>query len=216
MMIAFEGPDGSGKTTQLRLVADRLLSMGASYATVPGCSSSPIGRYIRECLSGRVHTSPQEMQALYTADRMARDEELRSESAIGSVLLADRWTLSAYVYGSLDCDTLATKNERLQWLAKINESVIRPSVYVVVNVEPEIAIERVAKRVGKQPIEIYENAETLRRICASYRDRSIVPAALRWFGARPHVLMFESTREHTPESMHEEVWRQLAPILAIG
>jgi dTMP kinase len=61
MLITFEGPDGSGKTTQLALLVDFLAGLGYSVVRVREPGGTAIGEQIREVLH---HTGNQEMQPL--------------------------------------------------------------------------------------------------------------------------------------------------------
>ena len=54
VLIAFEGIDGSGKSTQIRLLAERLREKRISFYTTMEPSDAPIGSMIRQILTGRM------------------------------------------------------------------------------------------------------------------------------------------------------------------
>jgi len=159
--IAVEGPDGSGKSTQV----ERLLEHYGG-ELVPGCSASPIGRLVRRGLSGEEPLDPVEMQCAYTADRLARDAGIWEMKNAGRCLVADRWTMSALVYGALHLEDKRKAAAHTQWLLRINAPVVSPTVYVVLKASPTTLVLRMAKR-DKKP-EIYERPELVERVAERY------------------------------------------------
>jgi thymidylate kinase len=108
-----------------------------------------------------------ELQCAYTADRLARDHYLR-ETGAHNHLFFDRWTMSALVYGGLHIDDCSAELASYrQWLLKINESVMRPDFYIVLQVSPSVAFERINARPGHK--EIFERKEIFGRIARSYQ-----------------------------------------------
>jgi thymidylate kinase len=198
MMIAIEGPDGSGKTT----VVDRLLRhLGGHGLHVPGCSDSPIGRLVRRGLSGMEPLNALEMQCAYTADRLARAPGLRRDAVPGVNHVCDRWTMSALVYGALHLDHPAEISAHREWLAEINAPVVRPDLYVVLLAPPGVISERLRKRTGIP--EIYEREDLLRKISRGYEE--VVRTADRWFGGSVAVVDSRGTPDETWEQVLAEV-----------
>jgi dTMP kinase len=101
LFITFEGPDGSGKSTQIELVARHLSGLGYSvYATrEPG--GTAIGDQIRDVLHD-VHNTEMTARAeilLYSASRAQLVEQvIRPRLAQGQVVLCDRYADSTYAY----------------------------------------------------------------------------------------------------------------------
>lgn len=96
-----EGPDGSGKSTQVRLLKDRLLADGydVEVARQPGGSS--LGEPIRELLlkTREVILSPRAELGLFLADHAQFVQEVvRPALQAGKVLLCDRYINSAIAY----------------------------------------------------------------------------------------------------------------------
>jgi dTMP kinase len=166
--LAIEGPDGTGKTTQV----ERLLKQFQGSVLVPGCSRSPIGKLVRRGLSGEEPLDPFEMQCAYTADRLARDGTIRNLLEDGTLLVADRWTMSALVYGALHLEDRHDVREHRSWLFEINAPVAVPDLYVVLLATPECIFDRLQKRFtadgGKR--EVYERDDLVRKAVAGYKD----------------------------------------------
>ena len=103
--ITFEGLDGSGKTTQLRRLADWLVSSGHSVVTLRQPGSTPLGDRLRTVLvdsrseSALGQLSPLAEMALMFADRAQAIAEIIAPALdAGSIVLCDRFTDSSEAY----------------------------------------------------------------------------------------------------------------------
>ena len=103
--ITFEGLDGSGKTTQLRLLAASLTAAGHSVVTLRQPGGTVLGDRIRSILlDSRSEDSlgviaPSTELALMFADRaQAIDRIIQPALAVGSIVLCDRFTDSSEAY----------------------------------------------------------------------------------------------------------------------
>ena len=101
IFITFEGIDGSGKTTQLRILAERLRQAGRTVVEAVEPGGTEIGRQIRAILlDGRnTQLTPRAELLLYFASRAQNVEEaIRPALAAGQIVLCDRFTDSTLVY----------------------------------------------------------------------------------------------------------------------
>lgn len=99
--ITFEGLDGSGKSTQMRLFAQRLRSAGHSVVETAEPGGTRIGGAIRSILLNPENhdLSPTAEMLLYFAARAQNvDELLLPALDRGEIVLSDRWTDSTYTY----------------------------------------------------------------------------------------------------------------------
>ncbi len=103
--ITFEGLDGSGKTTQLRRLADFLAASGHTVVTLRNPGSTPLGDRIRSILldsrseSALGQITPLAEMALMFADRaQSIAEVIEPALAAGSIVLCDRFTDSSEAY----------------------------------------------------------------------------------------------------------------------
>jgi dTMP kinase len=99
--VSFEGGDGCGKTTQMRLLVERLKGMGLDVLETAEPGGTPIGRQIRKIL---LDSANQELSAraellLYFACRAQNvDEWIRPALEAGRVVVSDRFTDSTLAY----------------------------------------------------------------------------------------------------------------------
>jgi dTMP kinase len=99
-LIVFEGVEGAGKTTQIKLLAERLATAGITARGVREPGGTPVGDDIREILLHPEKDITRATEALLfmasRAELVAR--ELQPALAEGVVILVDRFFLSTYAY----------------------------------------------------------------------------------------------------------------------
>ena len=155
--IVIEGLDGSGKTTQAKLIAARLSrSHNAIYTAEP--SQGKIGTYIREaCLYGENRLLKTVEALLFAADRIEHVEhEIKPALAKGRLVLSDRYVYSSLAYqGSAGLSTA--------WISEINKHALKPDFAVFIDVLPEDVLQRLRRRRS-----VMENLETQRKVREIY------------------------------------------------
>ena len=151
--ICLEGLDGSGKTTQAKLLTEKLRkSHSAVYTAEP--SRGKIGTYIRNrCLYGEKRLSTVVEALLFAADRIEHVEtEVLPALNQGQLVISDR-----YVYSSLAYQGAA--GLRLEWIEKVNEHALTPDLAVFIDVNPRTVMRRL-----KPKRSVMENMETQQRV----------------------------------------------------
>jgi dTMP kinase len=142
MFVTFEGSDGSGKTTQIHLLAEHLRQAGWSVLTTREPGGTRIGDGIRQLLLDLAHT---EMHAraetlLFNAARAQLIEEvIRPALAAGSVVLCDRFADSTLAYQGYG------HQQDIAELARLIEYAtggLRPDLTVYLDLPPSEGIRR--------------------------------------------------------------------------
>ena len=99
MFISFEGVDGSGKTTQVALLADSLREEGRDVVATREPGGTPAGERIRELLLDGGEIAPWTEAALFAAARAQLvDEVIRPALARGADVICDRYLDSSLAY----------------------------------------------------------------------------------------------------------------------
>lgn len=102
MFITFEGVDGSGKTTQVELLARRLREEGREVVTSREPGGTTLGERVRELLLGGDRMAPWAEAALFAAARAQLvDEVIRPALALGADVVCDRYIDSSLAYQGL-------------------------------------------------------------------------------------------------------------------
>lgn len=158
--IVFEGLDGSGKSSQIKLAADKLKSRGEKVYVTAEPTDSETGRYLREILSNSISKDMHLQAALFLADRI--EHVTNSESGIkkylddGYTVICDRYYYSSLAYQgkSGECD--------LDWVLELNlgcDKLIKPDICFFLDVNPETCKSRIDET--RSNVELYEKSVEL-------------------------------------------------------
>jgi dTMP kinase len=99
LFVAFEGGDGAGKSTQVRLLAAALHAAGREVLVTRQPGGTPLGAEIRRLVMHGDHVSPRAEALLYAADKAHHvDELIRPTLHRGADVLTDRYTDSSIAY----------------------------------------------------------------------------------------------------------------------
>ncbi len=161
MFIAFEGLDGSGSSTQSRLLSEKLEASGRPVLlTKEPTDDSPIGKLIREVLQHKWDCSPEGLQLLFSADR-AEHLKNKIEPALqnGRVVITDRYFFSTIAYGALAVDDV-------EWLKQLSKHFRIPDITFLFRLNPETCIERIQGR--GSDFELFEQHDKLKTIWQTY------------------------------------------------
>jgi dTMP kinase len=102
MFVTFEGVDGSGKTTQARLLADQLRSEGREVVLLREPGGTALGERVRGLLLDGSGMAPWAEAALFAAARAQLvDEVIRPALARGADIVSDRYLDSSLAYQGL-------------------------------------------------------------------------------------------------------------------
>ena len=155
--IVIEGLDGSGKTTQARLLVQKLRSgHNVVYTTEP--SRGKIGSFIRECCLFEEKRLDSATEALlFAADRIEHiQNEVVPALNKGLLVISDRYLYSSLAYqGSTGLS--------LEWIEAINKHALKPDLAVFIDVAPETVMQRLNRKKS-----VMETLETQRQVREVY------------------------------------------------
>lgn len=184
--VAFEGIDGSGKSTQARRLGERLRAEGVPVVLTAEPTQGAVGRVIREMLNADREESWsydwRAMTLLFAADRAAHLTNLIEPVLLaGETVICDRFVLSTVAYqlaGALKqldragvtlsgSERRAARAEMGVWMRQLFDPFRRPDLTIVLLPSVDVALARVGARGG--PPEKYEKADYLRDVASTYR-----------------------------------------------
>lgn len=157
LLIVFEGIDGTGKSTQLRLLAEELRKRGFPVLTTREPTSGPFGQKIRNLYIDRNGCTPEEELNLFLEDRRQHVREVLDPAlAAGQVVLCDRYFLSTAAYqGAHGFD--------VKEIIEKNRFAPDPDLALLFQAPPALGISRITKDRGDAPND-FEKAEDLARV----------------------------------------------------
>jgi dTMP kinase len=171
--VVIEGIDGSGTTTQVARLAERLKGKGRKVRTTREPSDGPIGTLVRQVLTGRIvlpgGRAPgwATMALLFAADRMDHVESaIEPFIAEGGVVLSDRYDASSLAYQSVSSGRGGQAT--VEWIRSINRHAKRPDLTIVLDIAPELAATR--REARGEAAQLYEQNEVQQALAHFYRD----------------------------------------------
>lgn len=201
LFIAFEGIDGCGKSTQVKLLAENLKKAGHKvYATFEP-TDSPIGSVIRNIFKHRIEADHRTIAGLFVADRL--DHLLNKTNGIlkkieeGYTVITDRYYFSSYAYHGTHMP--------LDWVIEANSlsaELLRPDLNIYIDIAPEISMKRLGK--GRNSMELYETSENLINVRAKYAE------AIELLKFKEYIFITEGNR--SPELIAADIWKEVAQL----
>jgi dTMP kinase len=142
MFITLEGPEGSGKTTQLPLLADFLRQRGYDVLTTREPGGTSIGEQIRTILHNleNKEMQPRTEILLFQASRAQLVEQvIRPHLKIGGIVLSDRYADSTLAYQGYGHQV---DIESLRVLLTFATSGLKPDLTILLDVDVETGLRR--------------------------------------------------------------------------
>lgn len=159
LFITLEGIDGSGKSTQLRLLADHLRSRGCKVRVTREPGGTSAGEQIRKILlssANRRLTPLAELLLMYAARHQHLEEVVRPALARGELVLSDRFNDASFAYQGYG-RKLGERPVRL--LDEMVCGPTQPDLTLVLDAPPRLALRRTRGREKTNPGERrFENA----------------------------------------------------------
>ena len=201
--IVFEGLDGSGKSTQIRCLEQRLRDMGRRVDVTAEPTVSALGGLVRGALSGFTPRSGGEIAALFMADRVQHNVNpvwgIQKMLASGFDVICDRYYYSSMAYQGTVTDP--------DWVERINldcPEIRRPDLCVFLDVDYERCRRRIEE--GRAFLEIYENEASM---IATRRRYYAVFEELK---ERDRIAVIDAGRP--VEEVAEDVFRAVLPLFS--
>jgi dTMP kinase len=152
LFIAFEGPEGGGKSTQIALLGERLRLAGIDPVLTREPGGTPTGDAIRKVvLDPALEVAPLTEFLLYSASRAQHVEEVVAPAlAAGGVVVSDRFSGASLAYQGYG------RNLDLEFIERLTERVtggLQPDLTVLLDLDPAAGLERIATRGNSDRLE---------------------------------------------------------------
>jgi dTMP kinase len=207
--ITFEGPEGSGKSTQLRLLGERLRSAGRDVLETQEPGGTRIGVQIRHVLldsKNRELCPTAELLLMFASRAQNVDELILPALAAGRTVLSDRFTDSTLVYQGVGRGLGA---DLVYELDRIACRGLVPDMTLLIDIDAETGLQRARRRsVRTEDLDTRIEEQGVgfhRRVREAYRQLA--------FDESARVRLIDGSQ--TREGVAEQVWQAVAPLLAI-
>jgi dTMP kinase len=210
LFVTFEGTEGSGKTTQISLLAERLRAMGHRVRTLREPGGTPIGEEIRHTLkhspANHAMTPEAELLLMNASRAQLVREVIRPALAIGEIVLCDRFydSTTAYQGYGRQLDLPMVKS-----IIDVAVGDTRPDMTLLFIVSSEVSE---ARRVARQPT----LPLSIKRDRMEEADQSFFARVARGYraiaAAEPQrVRQFDATGDVT--AIEAAIWRLVQPLV---
>lgn len=203
LFIVFDGMDGTGKTTQMRLLYERLTAEGIPVELTAEPTDMDSGRHLRRVLSGAEPAGNSEVATLFLLDRIAHnvdpDRGIRRRLSDGVTVLCDRYYYSSMAYQG--------QGDSFEWVAHMNldcPDVLRPDGCIFFDMDSAASMARIRAGRADEALEIYETVAQQERIRARY-------ARVRDYLAERDLIRTVDA-DGTVEEVAERVWEAYCTI----
>jgi dTMP kinase len=199
LFIALEGIDGSGKSTQTKLLTRQLTNEGHKVYSTFEPTDSAIGSLIRNILKGNAKADHRIIAGLFVADRL--DHLLNEVNGIvkkleeGYTVITDRYCFSSYAYQGTHMD--------MNWVIQANAmsaAILRPDINIFIDVDPEVSMHRLHS--NRDNIELFETLETLKAVRSKYYE------AFDKLKSEENIVIVDGNQ--SIESIAKDIWKEVA------
>jgi len=191
VLVNLEGIDGCGKSTQSKLLREKLEGEGEKVIILKEPTKRPHGQKLWDMLHGKRKATNEEILELFVLDRKQHVEEMIQPALDdGTVILMDRYYYSSMAYqvaGGIDVEEIREKHVFAP----------KPDIVLIFDLPVSIALERVK---GHSNADEFEKEEHLEKVREAYLD----------LGNDPLVRIVDATR--TPEEIFGNVWKLVSEV----
>lgn len=167
MLIVICGIDGSGKTTQIQMLKEKLEEKNLIYLTKQPTNFyrryDRFRNYVNSDIKKEISIL-YELALLSAADRM-RHYNLEIETNNNKIIICDRYVFSSYAY------FMARGLKDITWLKEINKWSKLPDLTFYLDISPEIAFKRIINREGQSKKKEESDMNIMRKVRSFFLEQ---------------------------------------------
>lgn len=208
LFLSFEGSDGSGKSTQMRILVERLRKSGFTVVENQEPGATHIGRQIRRILLDPAHQEMAPMTELllmFASRSQAASEIIIPALERGNIVVSDRFTDSTLAYQG---EGRGIGFETVLEAHKLALGDLLPDLTICVTIDVEAGLRRAHTRNSASD----DNEARLDQQSLDFHHR--VAEGYRKIAQRDPERFRLVSGEGEPAIVAERVWREVAPLLA--
>jgi len=217
-LIVIDGTDGSGKATQVELLAKRLKAEGKKVMLVdfPEYYKNFFGKFIGHCLSEQyynfINVHPKIASVLYAADRFESSTEIISYLEKGYIVLANRYVSANQIHQGGKIKSAKKRAEFIKWLDEMEYKVFkipRPDIVLYLSVPLELSLKMMKERNKNSKRNYVGNKKDVHEVDTDFQKNS--RASALWLSTYlPNFIKIDCADKNeirTREDIHKQVYK---------
>lgn len=223
-LIVIDGTDGSGKATQVELLAKRLKAEGKKVALVdfPEYYKNFFGKFIGHCLSEQyynfINVHPKIASVLYAADRFESSKEINNYLEKGYIVLANRYVSANQIHQGGKIKSAKKRAEFIKWLDEMEYGVFkipRPNLVLYLSVPLDLSLKMMKERNKNSKRNYVGNKKDVHEVDIDFQKNS--RASALWLSSYlKNFIKIDCANKstiRTREDIHEEVYKLVKKVV---
>ncbi len=212
--IVLEGTDGSGKTTQFKLLIKKLKQFGFKFKTIDFPQyGQPSAYFVEQYLNGNYggakDVGPYKASLFYALDRFSAAQKINNWIDAGFIVVSNRYVLSNAGHQGGKIKTSGDRNRFWKWLFDLEYNILgipQPDLNILIHMPAEVAQKLVDKKSARQYIK-GKKRDLHEADLKHLQDSEKVYLLLARQQRLPVVECFTNSQLLKPEVINQIIWK---------
>ena len=223
-LIVIDGTDGSGKSTQVEILAKRFKKEGRKVKVVdfPEYYKNFFGKFIGHCLSEQYYNwlniHPKIASVMYAADRWESSEEIRKWLKGGYIVIANRYVSANQIHQGGKIKSAKKRADFMKWLNQMEYEVFKipkPDLTLYLSLPINIILKLLKDRDGKMKREYLKKKKDVHEADVNFLINSR-KSAMKLIKEVPNFIKIECAEKGkilSREQIHEMIYQKVKKII---